>query len=260
MGSRPVFLLSDFGAGSNYVGIMRAVIASSDASIPIHDLTHDVNPGSIREAGYLLGAAWPYLPKESVVLCIVDPGVGSSRGILMVRFGHRLLMAPDNGLLTGLLENETPADLYRVRDEVIEEFKPSRTFHGRDLFAPIGAELAISGDFTKRGEPIAQGKLLPGWRAAAIPDGFMLEIVHVDRFGNLITNLEMVHLIEAKVLKLAGAKVSQVAVARTYSEVEPGESLAYMGSSGRLEFGVRDGRADLAFGLELGAQVRLLLG
>ena len=240
---RPVFLLTDFGAASHYVGIMRAVIEDRLPGAIVHDLSHEITSGNVDEAAYILSAAWDYLPRRCVVVAVIDPTVGTERKTLLLRQGGRLVLAPDNGLLTGILEGPEPRDLFSVKDQVLAALRPSATFHGRDVFAPLAAALArwsrVAGLVDRFRDPVRLGAF---W-APMLGGEFQARVVHVDRFGNLITNVPMGESRPRGFVRTNWPEITRVPLVRTFAEVRVGAWLAYRGSSGRLEFGVRDGSA-----------------
>jgi len=245
---RPVFFLSDFGSEDPYAGVVRAVIHARAPGVPLFDLAHDLPPGDLRRAAYALFEAAPYLPEGAVVLAVVDPGVGSRRRAVAVRTKRLFFVAPDNGLLT-LVLSEDPALAAR---ELPTPPGASRTFHGRDLFAPAAARLAKGVPFERLGPALDPAQLtrLP----LTLTKGPKGEILTFDRFGNAITTLKgpppqkSVLLVQDRQLPCLG----------TFADVAPGEPLCYTGSAGLLEIAVREGSAREALGLKTGLPVRLL--
>ncbi|MBK9384233.1 MAG: SAM-dependent chlorinase/fluorinase [Planctomycetes bacterium] len=251
-------LLSDFGHVDPYVGVMKAVVLARCPDLPIVDLTHEVPPQDLRWGAFLLRGALPYLPTGSVVLAIVDPGVGGARRLLCAEAEGRLLLGPDNGLLpaalAGCAARWTALDPARG----FGLGRPSATFHGRDLFAPAAARLAAGVSVRELGDEIADPVRVeapsdggPGTKNAG-------RIAVVDRYGNLISDLapgDDGWEARDAVLELAGRWTLRPV--RTYSDVASGELLAYVGSYGTYEIAVRDGSA--AERLQLGAGASLVL-
>jgi S-adenosylmethionine hydrolase len=234
--NRPlVGLLTDFGQQDQYVGVMKAVIASIAPDANVIDISHDVPPQSILAGQRLLRASVPYFPAGSLLLAVVDPGVGTSRRPMALRSGEHTFIGPDNGLFTPWLDAgqavELTAPEYRLPNI-------SSTFHGRDIFAPAAAHLAIGLPLRKLGPPIANPVRLSPPEPRLHADGTIEgEIVYVDRFGNLITNLA--GLAEGTI----GCAGRELPVRRTYGDAAPGELLALTGSDGELEIAVRNGSA-----------------
>lgn len=241
--ARPVFLLTDFGPASHYAGIMHAVLAARVAGVVSRDLCHAVTPGRVREAGYLMEAALPHLPPDAVLAVVVDPGVGSGRGILAAACGDVVVLAPDNGLLTGLFLAGSPPGVRLVDSDRLGLHPASRTFHGRDIFAPVAAMLAGGLAFQAVGPEAQDPVRLEGWLPRCGDREIEGEVVHVDTFGNLISNIGEGLLKDRGEIRaeVGGAGIS--GLAPFYSRVESGQALLYVGSSGHLEAGVRDGSA-----------------
>ncbi len=244
---RPVFFLSDFGSEDPYAGVVRAVIHARAPGAPQFDLAHDLPPGDLRRAAYALFEAAPYLPEGAVVLAVVDPGVGSGRRAVAVRTRRLLFVAPDNGILTLALAEDPPL---AARVLPVPE-NASRTFHGRDVFAPAAAALAKGLPLERLGEPLEPGALVrlplaltPG------PDG---EILTFDRFGNAITTIQGPPPPGARLL--IGER--ELPCLSTFSDAAPGEALCYTGSAGLLEIAVREGSAKDRLKLRTGLRVRL---
>ncbi len=230
-------LTTDFGEGA-YVPQMKGVILSLVPEARIVDLTHSVAPGDVREAAYLLETTVPAFPEESVHVAVVDPGVGTGRRALALRFARRTLVGPDNGIFTAFLGR---ADEIREITET-SLFLPevSATFHGRDVFAPGAARLLEGGDLTIVG-PVLAGEpiLLPDLWA----EGDRGVVLHVDRFGNLVTSFPAGRLAEDPDGALAGPGAAVARRAATFGTAPPGEPFLYAGSGGRLEVAVPGGDA-----------------
>jgi S-adenosylmethionine hydrolase len=253
-----VALLTDFGHVDPYVGVMKAVILGRCPGLPLVDLTHEVPPQDVRCGAFLLRGALAFLPRRSVVLAIVDPGVGSARRLLCAEADGRVLLGPDNGLLPAALA-ETSARWFALDPARCSgRAACSHTFHGRDLLAPAAARLAAGVSPAHLGVAIQDPVPLeepPRERGPVIWSG---RVVVVDRYGNLISDLAKPDdgwEDEDLVLELAGRWAGRPV--RTYSDVARGEALAYLGSYGTFEFAVRDGSAAERFQLGAGALVAL---
>lgn len=227
-------LLTDFGLQDPYVGIMKGVIATVAPGLPVIDLSHGVPPQDVRTGALFLESAWRWFPVGSVFCCVVDPGVGSQRRPVILKSSGRFFVGPDNGLLSLV----PPGDWWEIR---VEEELPSRTFHGRDLFAPVAARLAQGAEPTTLGNPIADPAKL------SLPED---EILFFDQYGNAITSLRGG---VAGALEVEGQRWP---IHRTYAEVEMGAPLALTGSTGRLELSVRNGSARDEGALAVGMKVR----
>lgn len=249
-----VALLTDFGLDDNYVGIMKGTIYSLNPNVEIIDITHSIEPRNIKQAAFALKTSVNYFPEGTIFVCVVDPGVGSSRSALCVQAGNYYFAAPDNGLLSYTLENYKKPRIYTFTNEKYQIENPSKTFHGRDIFAPLAAYIAQGVDLSEFGEAISFQKIikLPPLKCHFDNHGNLIgEVIHIDRFGNIITSLSAkalglnMHNILQQDLKwkfeIGHQKIRNISL--TYSDVESGEFLAYIGSSGYLEIGIRNGNA-----------------
>ncbi len=244
-GATIVTLLTDFGSLDTYVAEVKAVILRRAPNVRLVDITHEVPPGDVRRAQYLLARAWKQFPSGTVHLAVVDPGVGTGRRAIGARAYDHFFVAPDNGLLSPLLDD---AEVVALR--VPEDASP--TFHGRDVFAAAVAEVAVGQPLHTLGSTVTDPCELPMPRASRMNGQIVGEVVSVDRFGNLITNIPGEWCVGGTV------SVGDVAVGpvrRTFRDVPPGALLAYVGSSGTLEVGVRDASATAALGAQSGAAV-----
>lgn len=254
---RPVVLLTDFGRSDCYVGVLHAVLEREAPGAPRLDLGHDLEPGDVWAACFVLRSAWRYLPDDAVVLAVVDPGVGSGRRAVAARHGGRWIVAPDTGLASAVGAADEAIELDWRRMGIAE---PSRTFHGRDLFAPAAAVLSGSDLTAFLGASIEPASLAP----CPLPDpvrseaGLQATVLHVDRFGNVITNTPVAELPEAATLRLPrGASPRRVG---TFAEAEGDEVVWYQGSVGLLELAVNRGSAAEATGLARGDTFEITFG
>jgi len=242
----PVVFLTDFGLRDHYVGVMKGVILSRVPEATFVDLTHEVSPQDVREGAYLLEVSRRYFPKGTIFLAVVDPGVGTERRALVIRTELHFFVGPDNGLFTPVLKGSARAEVRAIEVERFMLPDASSTFHGRDLFAPVVAELLAGRPFEEFGPEISDPVLLEFPEPQSIPGGLRVPVLRVDRFGNLILNLS------AEVLSGRGFRVvvegRRVPFVRTYAEVPEGEPLALIGSDGLLEVAVNKGSAARLFG------------
>lgn len=254
-----ITLLTDFGTRDIYAGVMRGVIAGLAPAARVIDLSHEVSPQAVSDAAFLLDAAAPYFPWGTIHVAVVDPGVGSERRILCVRTTRATYLAPDNGLLARVLEKDPPARLVSVENR--HYFLPdvSDTFHGRDVFAPVAAHLANGLD------PRQLGPEIDAIRPLAIPrpverEGLVEgEIIYVDHFGNLVTNVGVGLVPQVVDLAVAGQTIAGP-VCRAYADKGEGELLLIGGSSGLLEVSVNGGSARERLDARRGDPVRLSIG
>jgi len=253
---RPVVtLLTDFGLSDPFVGVMKGVALGECPTATFVDITHDIEPQGLRAAAFWLGQAYAWFPAGTVHLAVVDPGVGTARRAIVACAGGHCFVAPDNGLLEVVRRRE-PA----LRARVIDSAKlglpvPSRTFHGRDLFAPVAGRLAAGTvPFDDVGPEIELGDsaLVPEpRRGERTAEG---QVVVADRFGNLVTNLDG---LPASALATATVRVlgRTVRVVGTYGDLARGECGAVVGSFGQLEVVVREGSAARDLGAKPGTPV-----
>lgn len=262
--SRPVITLTtDFGQADGYVGTMKGVILGICPEAALVDISHDIRPQAIQEAAYVLHTATPYFPPGTIHLVVVDPGVGSPRRPLVVQTVWAVYVAPDNGVLSLALAQDPPCLAVHLTETRYRLPQISATFHGRDLFAPAAAHLACGIAPRDMGEPVPLSDLvtLPSLRPTLQPDGsWRGEVLHVDRFGNLITNIQYPIPnsrrpgARGQIGVLAGGKWI-VGLRQTFSDVAVGELVAYVGSSGYLEIAVRQGSAAARLGMGVGDPV-----
>jgi S-adenosylmethionine hydrolase len=252
---RPVVLLTDFGLRDHYAGVLHAILERQAPGVGRIDLSHQVPPGDLWTASFLLRSAWQHLPENAVVLAVVDPGVGGPRRAVAARVGGRWLVGPDNGIVSAAGAPSAVVELDWVRMGLA---KPSSTFHGRDLFAPAAARIARGDDPQSLGEEIDTARLSACPLPAPVPieGGHRAAVLHVDRFGNLITNLPAAAA-STDVTAWYGAPRGAPVVA-TYSEAGEGQVVLLEGSSGLLELAVnRDSAADIT-GLAPGDTVDII--
>src|SRR6266480_945319 len=242
-----VTLLTDFGTADSYVAEMKGVISTYTPTATLVDITHEVSPGDVRAAQYILSRTWILFPEGTIYVAVVDAGVGTDRRVLgATRFG-RYFLAPDNGLLSFLSLNATFISI-----PVVPEAAP--TFHGRDVFAPAAGVLANGGSFESLGSAITDPLYAPLPIATTVGDEVVGEVLHVDRFGTLISNISPSALKPGASIRVAGEDVGPLH--RTFADVEPGALVAFTGSGGTIEIAVRDGSAMRLLGLGGGAKVR----
>lgn len=248
-----ITLLTDFGTSDSYVAEVKGVLLTGAPGTSLIDISHAVPPGNIATAAYLLGRTWKHFPRGTVHLVVVDPGVGTTRRAVAVgREGH-FFVAPDNGVLTQIIG--PGAEVWTLAEPV----DASPTFHGRDLFAPAAARLAMGATLAEVGAlilepPVLLASPLPQYEGKRVHG----EILHVDRYGNLVTTLTSEVVPAYAILESEDMEIGPIR--RTFGDVEKGELLAYWGSSGHLEIAVRDGSAARRLGIGVGGRVTARLG
>jgi len=262
---RPVIvLLTDFGLADWFVGSMKAAILARMPDCTIVDLCHAIEPGRVAQGAWVLGKTFRELPPGAIFCAVVDPGVGGARRAIVSEADGWLFAAPDNGLLSGVWRQATAWHCRALTNEAWMAPRRSATFHGRDVFAPAAAVLALEGAIQFAGDPLRDPVVIELPSARVRDDGAVEgEIVYFDRFGNALTSIDRAAL---EALGPGGGGAWRVTVgqwtveglARTFADAAPGEGVAYWGSVDALEIAVRDGNARQRFGLTLGQPVRLL--
>jgi len=249
-----ITLTTDFGYRDPYVGTMKGVILNQYGGATIVDLTHGITPHSVLEASIVLRASYSFFPAGTVHVVVVDPGVGGKRRILYLEnAGHRFL-APDNGVLTGVLEGAER--LLRVENDDFFLDDVSSTFQGRDIFAPLAARLSAGRDPSELGPPVEDPVVLEWPEPDVEKESVEGCVLYIDVFGNLVTNIENAHLDglgPAPRVFLKGDGIGEPR--RTYVEAEKGKPLALINSFGLLEIAVREGNAARFFGAGTGDEV-----
>ena len=257
----PIALLTDFGLDDWYVGVMKGVILSINPDAKVIDLTHSVPPQEIEAANFAILASYKYLPPGSVLVVVVDPGVGGTRSILCAESGGRSFVFPDNGVLTELLDREGFEKLVKVENPEFMLDSVSSTFHGRDIFAPVAAHLSLGVAVESIGPQVADYERITISRPEVGDDHATVRVRWIDRFGNLITDCPagMVEDMSGKwggiAIDLGSHGIARVVTA--YEGVQRGRPLGIIGSSGYLEVSIREANATQALGLTLGDTIVL---
>ncbi|MCS7222098.1 MAG: SAM-dependent chlorinase/fluorinase [Anaerolineae bacterium] len=257
-----ITLTTDFGLQDAYVGAMKGVILSISPEVTIVDISHGIPPQAITQGAFVLAAAVPYFPEGTVHVVVVDPGVGSQRRPIAVQTPRAIFVAPDNGVLTPILRSNTsegtPVTVVHLTRREYWLPQVSYTFHGRDIFAPVAAYLARGVPITSLGEPIDDPVILDLPQPRRMPDGSLQgQVVYVDQFGNLVTNIPAKWLDRAVQWQIEVAGQTVEGLSRTYSDVPGGHLLALIGSTGALELAVREGNAARTLGIGVGEPVRV---
>ncbi|HEX4353898.1 MAG TPA: SAM-dependent chlorinase/fluorinase, partial [Polyangiales bacterium] len=237
-----VTLTTDFGTRDPYVAQLKGVLyAQGPSSLEVVDLSHEIEAQNIREAALFVRTAWPRFPHGTIHIAVVDPGVGSVRRALAIEHAGQYWLAPDNGLLSWLLMATGDVRAVALDHARFGTAPLSATFHGRDLFAPAAALIARGAALDQLGESTSDWTQL-AWRSIeSTSSGLRGEIIHVDRFGNLITNLsrsDLAVLGEAWTVRVG--TVESLPRVRCYADASPGVAVALIGSSELLEIAVRD--------------------
>jgi S-adenosyl-L-methionine hydrolase (adenosine-forming) len=261
--NRIITLLTDFGLSDVYVGVMKGTIAQINPQLKVIDITHEIPPQNIAAGRFCLMNAYAYFPPETVHIAVVDPGVGSSRRAIAVECANCFLVGPDNGLFSGVLSRESAiASVELTNSKYWRTPQPSTTFHGRDIFATVGAHLANGVALEELGESIDPASLvqlqIPNCTVTAT--GIEGSIQYVDRFGNLITNIPN-NCIQSNNWSVKIRHTSDAILipsGETYNDCELGDLIAIIGSHGWVEISVNGGSAQSVLKLEYGAIVQLI--
>jgi len=248
----PIALLTDFGTRDYFVAAMKGVILSINSEAVIVDITHDVRPQDVREAAFTLRACYRDFPPGTIFVAVVDPGVGSARRAIVAEAGGYYFLAPDNGLLSCVTSDAT-VRVFEITNREFLSKTVSTTFHGRDIFAPAAAHLSRGASPAEFG-PETTDYVCVFERKPAVSDrGIEGEVIHIDRFGNVITNLTPDDLPAGFILNINGRTID--AHREFYLEAEEGEIFSIWGSAGYLEISVRNSSAKDVLGAQTGQRV-----
>lgn len=254
-----ITLTTDFGSGSHYVAAAKGVILALNPDVRILDLSHDIPAQDLRQAAFFLAATLPYFPPETLHVVVVDPGVGGQRSILYVELANLRVLVPDNGCWTWLMEGgRRRPRVIRLTEKRFWRSRVSSTFHGRDIFAPVAANLSLGLD------PRDLGPIVNDWVRLERPsprhdaNGIFGEVLYIDRFGNLLTNIPGEALtLDDRPKRVCVAGVEVPRIVRTYSEAEPGTLISLVSSLEWLEVAVSQGNAAQQLGASIGTPVTI---
>jgi S-adenosylmethionine hydrolase len=244
--------LTDFGTRDYYVGAMKGAILSINPDARPVDITHDIEPQNIASAAFVLSACYRDFPPATIFVCVVDPGVGSERGAIVVESNDHKFVGPDNGLFSFILGPNV-----RVTAIENEQFfrKPvSSTFHGRDIFAPVAAHLSRGIDVHELGPEINDAVMLPNIRPKRTDENTIEgSVIHIDHFGNIVTNITAEMAGDAFQLEIGGRLIGDRR--EFYAGAEPGKLFTVQGSAGFIEISINGGSAAEKLGVKTGAPV-----
>jgi len=253
-----ISLLSDFGHKDPYVAEMKAVILSINPQAHIVDITHEIEKFNIRMGAYVLASATPYFPPNTIHVAVVDPGVGTKRRPIIAETSRSLYVGPDNGLLMLAAHKEHIKKVYKIDNPKYMLSKVSKTFHGREIFAPAAAHLTEGNKPSDFG-PAIQDYILPEFAKPQARNGELLgEVLHIDDFGNIVSNITLEDLEKigfhkgSSLLVILGSKTLNIQFCSAYGEVPVGTPLALIGSSNFLEVAVNQESASRNFGATVG--------
>ena len=259
-----ITLLTDFGMQDGYMGVMKGVIYGIAPAAEIVDISHSIPPQNVSEGCLVLSRAYRYFPAGTIHVAVIDPGVGTNRRPIAGLIGDHFFVCPDNGLLTRIREeaqaNGWPVKLIHLNQSRYWLAQVSNVFHGRDIFAPAAAHLAAGTPLENMGIPIHDPVLLHLPHPHKKPEGWQAEIIYIDRFGNLSTNLTFSYLDLNKDIRVraGGKEISHLST--TFGDEKPGTWMALMGADGELMIAVVNGSAARESGAQVGDRVDVFWG
>lgn len=262
-----VSIMTDFGIKDGNVGVMKGVIWGICPGAQIADISHMIRAQDVREATLILARSAPYFPRGSIHLVVVDPGVGTARRPMAAQVGASYYVGPDNGTITLWLERRRAAgeeaQFVDLNREVYWRPDVSHVFHGRDIFAPVAGHLAAGTPLQDLGSPITDPVLLPLPRPRRVAGALEGEIIHIDHFGNVASNIMLEDLeaatpdVDEVQVQLGATKIS--GLVRTFGEREPGAAVALFGSTGNLIVSVVNGNAAAQLKVQMGQPILVVL-
>ncbi len=274
-----ITLLTDFGERDGYVGTMKGVILDIVPHARLIDISHLVDPQDVRQAASIIAEVYHYFPPHTVHLVVVDPGVGSERRAIALKTPRGSFIAPDNGVLTLVRRREPAASAYVLNNPGYWLPEPSRTFHGRDIFSPSAAYLANGVSLDVLGTPVDDLIDLPLGEPVTAPGSIRGEVLRIDHFGNILTNITGLHWVDdhtaachpiglgsdpgepvyfdAQSVRITIGRITIDSLSQTYSQVSIGQVLALIGSSGELEISINQGNAQEELHVKAGDPVTL---
>ncbi|HKV24011.1 MAG TPA: SAM-dependent chlorinase/fluorinase [Candidatus Acidoferrum sp.] len=260
MANAIITLTTDYGTDDHLVGTLKGVILKINPDVTIVDITHHVASFDLLDGALAIGAAYHYFPPKTIHVVVVDPGVGTSRRPLLVSAQNQYFIAPDNGVLSVIYEREKDTVVRHATAEHYYLQPISKTFHGRDIFAPVAAWLSKGWQTQSMGEEIHNYKKFALPKPKDVEGGSKGVVLRVDSFGNLVTNFRLEDLPEGAPnggLNLQVATHSITQLVETFANGKSGEPIAYIGSSGYLEIALNKGNASRTLGIGRGAPVVL---
>jgi S-adenosylmethionine hydrolase len=250
-----ITLLTDFGTKDHYVASMKGVILNMNPRCLLIDITHQVSSHDIREGGFILANAYSHFPKGTIHLAVVDPGVGGARKPVLLVTQNYFFVGPDNGLFSMISQKESVNQIIMLDKKKYHLSEVSTTFHGRDVFAPVAAHLSMGVKPNALGHRI-DSLLWLGFEGPFIKEGKLSgEILHVDAFGNLVSNIEkgrLLRFLKGRPFLIRAGRKTIRGLKKGYWEGKNDEPIALFGSSGFLEISVREGNAQKVLKMKRG--------
>ena len=256
-----VTLTTDFGSNSPYVAAMKGVILAINPEVKLIDVSHTITPQQIREAALVLFDTTPLFPPGTLHLAVVDPGVGSDRSIVYVEIGTGRYVCPDNGLLDRLAASQTPSKIIHITAEKFFRHPVAPTFHGRDIMAPVVAHLSLGLDPQELGPPLEQLQRLDWPGVKIVSNHIEGEVVAVDSFGNLVTNItrEMLDGVPTDDSVTIHCEEHETqGIFTTYADQPAMTLISVIGSNDQLELAIVNDSAKIMLGVEVGAPVKVM--
>lgn len=256
-----ITLTTDFGLQDYYVSAMKAVILGIAPEVRVVDISHDIPSQDIMAGSWILRNSALLFPSGTVHTIVVDPGVGTDRKAIALQIEDHYFVGPDNGIFS-LLTEEYDYKAVSLTNKKYWRDETSKTFHGRDIFAPVAAHLSQGVALEELGEPLDELVTYRWTVPIADKDGLQGMVIHIDKFGNLVTNLSeslIEDVIDGKNVKIYVGNTILDEIVPTFGSVPDGEPAAFIGSSGMLEVGINKGNAEQMLGVQKGAQISLIL-
>ncbi|MEX0939331.1 MAG: SAM-dependent chlorinase/fluorinase [Pirellulales bacterium] len=260
MASSIITLTTDFGTGSPYVAAMKGVILSIHPGATVVDLTHSIPPQDVRQGALALAQVTRFFPGGTIHVAVIDPGVGTDRLIVYARIGNQQYIVPDNGLLTGLARAEAPSTMFTIANRQYWLPEVSATFHGRDIMAPVAARLSQGLPPESLGPLQTELVTLPWPEANALTKRIEGEVVAIDSFGNLVTNITADMLEGVPTDESVSVRCDEhetQGIFKTYGEQPEMTLIALVGSSGQLELAIVNDSASAMLGVRAGEKVTI---
>jgi S-adenosyl-L-methionine hydrolase (adenosine-forming) len=254
-----VTLTTDFGPRSPYVAAMKGALLAVNPAVQLIDLSHSLPPQDLQYCSWFLQSAVPYFPPGTLHVVVVDPGVGTGRDILLVELGGQRLLVPDNGCWTGLLRQASDRPrVFRVIERSLWHAQVSATFHGRDIFAPVAGHLSLGSPAERVGPEVKTWIDLQLPSACVKGDALDGEVVFIDDFGNLLSNVAGEEVRRSSIASITVGSHRVERLVRSYGEAPPGSVVALISSADTLEVAEVHGSAARRLGVTVGTPVRVL--
>ncbi|MBN1793783.1 MAG: SAM-dependent chlorinase/fluorinase [Candidatus Omnitrophica bacterium] len=256
-----ITLTTDFGLKDSYVASLKGVILGIHPHARIVDITHLISPHNIVEAAFTLMCTYPYFPEGTIHVAVIDPGVGSHRKAICVTGDNRIFLGPDNGVLWLCSQRLSNFSTYQIDNHALFTASPSYTFHGRDIFAPVAAHLALGMRAQELGGPVARIQSLNLPQPIVNNDAIEGTVLHIDSFGNILTNIHRSHLAhfdtDQRQYIIHIGQITFTGISQTYAEQRMGETFALFSSSDFLEIATRERSVAALLGAHIGQAVVL---